>query len=140
MSKTKCLRLLIYTRPALLVLFFKCTQLTLSFTLYSNNSTLGREKTNRKLWLVTLLTTFGLKEVWNGLWNDCSTPFSKAYFIFWLEEMETFEIIHWKKGEDILLLLFADIVASLCVAYKHLFSSLPNLFYVEGTVHVLHIY
>ena len=40
--------------------------------------------------------------------------------------METFETIHKNKGEDIYLLLFADIVAVLCVASKHLSSTLLN--------------
>ena len=40
--------------------------------------------------------------------------------------METFETLHYKKGKDVLPLLFADIVAALCVACKHLSSPLPN--------------
>ena len=64
--------------------------------------------------------------------------------------METFEILHWKKGKDAPLLLFADIVTALYFGYKYLFSSLPNsqsrqyillnIFYVKRTVHAVHIY
>ena len=40
--------------------------------------------------------------------------------------METFETLHYKEVKDVLPLLFADTVAALCVACKHLSSPLPK--------------
>ena len=40
--------------------------------------------------------------------------------------METSETLHQSKSKDVLPVLFAEIVAVFCVAYKHLSSPLPN--------------
>ena len=79
-----------------------------------------------KLRLVMHLISFSSKEVWSDLWSNPRTLFSWAYLLAWFEGMEIFETLHYNKGEDVVPILFAGIVAVLHVACKYLCSPLPN--------------